>query len=392
MGSATITEEIGEGLYKAIPNFNTAPLIAEIARLEDQSANYWRELNQAIDHRKLMRRDKAMYRETLDALIQQWKDILEKKTQWPPTEAVPEDADEDENNPITGLPYTEEERQDALADEVVDKINAARDAAGMAPLTRSLTLDRQSVSELVVRSSPVDTFPDFIGRDGWLEMLARQKSIQEHGKTVRDAILDAAPGVVMDSIENAMVVGAGSSSDAIAALQRDPETWALLMSPDLNEVGASYRYNPAHPGTHLWTATAVKSLPAPAGNAAFFADPAGQALVAAMETALGPVIAAGLESGPDGGSGGGGSGEGAWQEPWQANFYYGIGAMVTGHRGSGKSMFIMRNNAQAGTSGDTEPVWPGPNATVGDNDLTWLVLAQIPDETASSLESWYDYL
>lgn len=389
MGQLVITAEIGEGLYQGIVQYETGPLLAEIEALEAQSINYWRTLNQALDHLKLLRRDQSMYRETLDALVKQWKDILEQKTQWPPPEITPEDAEEDGTNPVTGLPYTEEERQSALANETVDKINTARVAAGLAPLTRSLTLDRQSTSQLVVRSSPVAPFADFIGRDGYLEMLSRQKSIQDHGRTVQDAILEQAPGVVFDDLEEMMAVGPSSSADAIASLQRDPDSWARLMNPDLNEIGARYQYNPAHPGTHTWNVHAVKSRPAPAGNPAFFADPAGAALVTAIEDALGPLRAAGLHEGQDGGSGGGGTGGGSWNAGWQANTQYGAGATVQGHRASGSSCLCLSMNS--GLSGDTEPLWPGAGGSAGDNQIVWTVLSDIPDPTAALVNSWYGY-
>jgi uncharacterized protein YkwD len=217
----------------------------------------------------------------VNAMIDQWKEALYEKLN-PPDPMVPEEADEDGNNPATGLPYTEEEAQDALAGEVMDKINAERVARGLAPLTRSLTITRQATSDLVTRSTPLGVFPDFMGSDGYLELLNRQKSIQEHGRTIRDSFLQAAPGAVFDGIESAMNAGARTSSEVIAGLKRDPDTWAALMNPGLSEMGASYRYNPAHPGTHVWNVAAIKPRPAPAGNTAFFADPAGAALVVVL--------------------------------------------------------------------------------------------------------------
>ena len=389
MGSAVITENVGEGLYTALMVYDISQITAEIAALEAQSINYWRELNQAMDHLKLLRRDQSMYRETLDALVQQWKDILEQKTQWPPPEITPEDAEEDGTNPVTGLPYTEEERQEALANETVEKVNTARAAGGLSPLTRSLTLDRQSTSQLIVRSAPVEPFADFIGRDGYLEMLSRQKSIQDHGRTVQDAILEEAPGVVFDALEGMMAVGPSSSADAIAALRRDTDSWNRLMDPDANEIGAQYQYNPAHPGSHIWHVTAVKARPAPAGNAAFFADPAGAALVDAIEDALGPLQAGGLYEGPDGGSGGGGTGAGSWGEGWQANTQYGAGTTVQGRRASGSSCLCLSRNS--GLSGATEPLWPGAGGGAGDNQVVWTVLSDIPDPTAALVNAWYGY-
>jgi len=389
MGKLVITAEEGAGLYRGKLVHDTAALLAEKAGLEALNIAYWRQLNQALDHQKLLRRDQAMYRETLDALVQQWKDILEQKTQWPPPEIAPEDAEEDGTNPVTGLPYTDSERQEALASEAVEKINTARTAGGLSPLTRSLTLDRQSTSQIVVRSAPVAPFADFVGRDGYLEMLMRQKSIQDHGRTIQDALLEEAPGVVFDALEGMMAVGPSSSADAIAALKRDPDSWNRLMDPDVNEIGARYQYNPAQPGSHIWNVTAVKARPAPAGNAAFFADPAGAALVDAIEDALGPLQAGGLYEGPDGGSGGGGTGAGSWNAGWQANTQYGAGTTVQGRRASGSSCLCLSRNS--GLSGATEPLWPGAGGGAGDNQIVWTVLSDIPDPTAALVNAWYGY-
>lgn len=391
MGKCAITEEIGAGLYKAAIQHDTVALLGEKLRIETQMAHYWRDLNRALDHRNLLRQDRAFYGEAVYALIDQWKQALQDKTK-PPPPIVPEEADVDGNNPNTGQPYTDDERADTLENEVLDKINAERTAKGLAPLVRSLTLDAQVRNRLRDWDEPpLEQVPDLTS-DAYLQMLLRQQSIQAEGKTVHDRLLAGAAGVVANSLIEAAASGQTSSAGVIAALQRDPETWEALMHEDATEMGASYRYAPGSPTGHHWAINALTPGHVPAGNAAFFAAPAGQALIDAVNTAVGEWAGDTLAAGNDGGSGGGGSGGGSWQEPWQPNYYYGIGAMVTGHRGSGKSIFIMRNGNQAGTSGDTEPEWPGPNSIIGDGDLTWRVLAQIPDETASQLESWYDAL
>lgn len=388
MGKMTITEDVGEGLYKATLYRETKGLQAELDGLRALEKAYWRELNQALDHLKLLRRDQSMYRAQLDALIQQWKDILEQKTRWPPDPAEPEDADPNGFNPNTGEPYTDEERQDALADEMTDKINEERIASGLAPLVRSTTLDRQSTSQIAVRTQPVDVFPDFIRRDGYLEMLSRQQAIQAHGRTIHDAFLEDAPGVVFDELEEMLIAGPDSTNGMITALKRDPDSWAILMNPDLNEMGAYYQYNPAHPGTHLWNLTAAKVRGAPAGNSAFFADPAGTALISAIEDAIEPLQATALKEGKDGGSGGGGSGAGSWSEPWKANTTYGAGSNVMGKRRNGGGEVLALSGAY-GTSGDTEPLWPAPGQGVADGQMTWTVLSNIPPEVAAPIGEWY---
>lgn len=388
MGKAVITENIGEGLYKARLVYDLSAVRAKITALEAENLAYWRTLLDALNHRDALRRDRAMYRETLDAIIKQWKDAVMDKTKIPPP-IVPEEADEDDNNPETGQPYTDDERETALENEVLAKVNQARTAAGLSTLTRSTTLDNQVTNRLKDwQGAPLEALPDLTS-DAYLQMLLRQKSIQEEGRTVREALLDNAPGVTANRIIDAAASGQTSSSDVIAALQRDPETWAELMHEDATEIGARYRYNPGNPGTHNWGLAVLTPGEAPAGNPAFFAAPAGQALISAMETAIGPVKAAGLKEGSDGGSGGGGSGAGSWGEGWQASTFYASGANVQGRRSSGSSCLCMA--LRSGLSGDTQPLWPGPGGNVGDNDLTWTVLADIPDPTAILINDWYGY-
>lgn len=389
MGNAVITENIGDSLYKIRLVYDTDALVGQIAGLEAVSLAYWRELNQALDHLKLLRRDRAMNKEVLDALVQQWKDILEQKTQWPPEEIIPEEADPDGFNPNTGEPYTADERNDALAEEAVDKINTARVAAGLTPLVRSVTLDQQSLSRIEVRSEPVGVYPDFVGRDGYLEMLARQQSIQENGKTIHDSFLQEAPGVVFDSLEEFMLVGQTSSSEAVDALRRNPDVWDKLMDADAAEIGARYRYNPAHPGTHIWNVVAAKPRAAPAGNSAFFATEAGIALTNEIEAALGPTQATALSQGMNGGSGGGGSGGGNWGEPWKAENEYSIGAQVMGTR-KNNGGHVMARTRSKGLSGTEEPDWPSLGADVVDGQIVWTVMvSNLSNTTATLVNAYY---
>lgn len=388
MGKLTITENVGEGLYKGKIEYQTSGIQAELDRLQAQNLSYWRDLLNALNHRDLLRGDVAMYKETLDALIKQWKDLVLSKTKVPPP-IVPESADEDENNPETGLPYTDEERATALEEEVLSKINTARVAAGLAPFTRSSTLDTQVRNRLKDwQGVPIEDLPD-LSSDAYLQMLLRQKSIQDEGRTVRENLLANAPGVIAGNIIEAVANGQTSSADVVAALQRDSATWAQLMSADATEAGVNYRYNPGFPGTYSWGVSALTPGTVPASNPDFFAAPAGQALVAAMDSALGPLVANGLQQGPDGGSGGGGSGSGDWNAAWSPNTYYGAGTTVKGRVSDGRE-YLCRS-VMSGLSGDKEPLWPGPGGSIGDNTLIWTVLAKIPDPTAALINSWYGY-
>lgn len=387
MGKAIIVENRGSALYRATLVYDLDALRAEKTQLEVLNDDYWRLLNNALNHRNLLRQDVAMYRETLNAIIQQWKDSVMDNTKVPPP-IVPEEA-EDEKNPATGQPYTDEERETSLEAEVLTKINAVRTASGLDPFVRSETLHLQVRNRLKDwQGAPVETLPDLTS-DAYLQMLLRQQSIQEEGRTVREAILDQAPGVIARRIINAAASGQTTSDAVIAALQNDPDTWAELMDENATEAGARYRYNPGYPGTHNWGVSTLTPGTTPAGNPAFFAAPAGQALVAAMESALGPVIAAGLKEGADGGSGGGGSGSGSWNEAWSANTQYGAGTTVMGRRASGTQCLC--RSLQSGLSGDSEPLWPSPGGSTGDYQMIWTVLSDIPDSTGILINDWYGY-
>ncbi|MCB1919068.1 MAG: hypothetical protein KDJ28_03680, partial [Candidatus Competibacteraceae bacterium] len=183
--------------------------------------------------------------------------------------------------------------------------------------------------------------------------------------------------------------GQTSSTDVIGALRRDTTTWNKLMSADATEAGVRYQRNPNSAATHHWGVSALTSADVPTGNTAFFADPAGQALVAAIEGALGPVAASALHSGADGGSGGGGSGGGDWAEPWAATTYYGIGATVQGKRPGGGRDCLAKMTGRYGRSGETEPIWPSAGGAIGDFEISWTVLSDIPEETAATIDDYY---
>jgi len=388
MGKALIVEHVDSALYKARRILDTDALMAEKTRLTELDDQYWRTLNNALNHRSLLRADVSMYRETMNALIQQWQAALLTPESVPPP-IVPEGADGNGNNPATGQPYTEEERATALEEEVLDKINATRVAKALSPFALSDTLWSQLTRRMDQwGESPLELRPELSANE-MLDLLLNQQSIQDNGLTAQDILVQDAPGVVTAGITEMLVNGALTSDEAIAAMQHDPETWAQLMNPDATEAGVVYQYQPGFPGTHEWAVSAIEPVAAPAGNAAFFADPAGQALITAVETSLGSSIANGLQEGADGGSGGGGSGSGSWGEAWTASAFYGAGANVMGRRASGSCCLCQ--SLWSGLSGESEPLWPGPGTSIGDNELIWLVLSDIPDTTAALVDAWYGY-
>lgn len=381
MGKAVIVEAIGDGLYKAKPLFNTKAIQADIARLEAEKWTYWRELNKALLHAQSLRQDRAAARETVQALIQQWKQaLLDKSRPAPPI--TPKSADPNGNNPVTGLPYTDQEREDAMENEVVAAVNAERAARGLAPVGKSDFFSRQARERL--RESTA--LPQDPAADPYLGMLLRLKAIDERGHDAHDRHLAVATGAVAATLSEVHAAGQTGSDDAVSAWRNDPETWDALMDPSLTQIGTGYRYAEASPATHHWNVIAAQLAPAP-NNTAFFASPAGQALVADVTAFAGAERASSLQHGASAGDKGGGSGGGSWAQGWKASTLYGIGATVMGHRGEDDDCLCMC--LRYGKSGTTEPRWPGPGMSIGDEEILWTVLGNLQSATSKLIKMYY---
>ncbi len=384
MGNAIITENVGEGLYKARIVYDMTALDTELEKLKKASEGYWRELNQALDNRTALRKDKAAAGATLNALIELWKaNVLQKLQPVPPV--VPEDADPDGKNPATGQPYTDAERKAAVKAEVLTKINAERTAAGLSPLTESTAFNDAANIWNAARGTQGGSGGFTPGTaDGYLETLLRMKSIQEDGKTEHDRILASIPGAVIVKSGEANGAGLFSSDAVVQAWKADPDTWVAIMDPDATRLGVDYDYQPQHPAANLWSAVTAKLADTPPGNSDFFASPAGQDLIDHVASTRGQAAADALYSSAQD------VGGGTWQENWQPNTFYGAGATVKGTVGGGGND-ILAQSLGSGTSGETQPLWPGAGGYAGDGGLTWLVLSDIPPRITIAVDGYYGW-
>lgn len=386
MGNAVITQAMGSGLYKAQRTFETDHLTAEKNRMTALNDQYWRTLNDALDVVIALRKERAAAKETVTALIQQWIDVVRDKTK-PIPPITPEEADEDGNDPVTGLPYTDDDRATALEQELLEKINTERIAQGLDPFsgfsTRLVTSVRNRLKDW---SGPaVETLPD-LQSDAYLQMLLRQKSISDEGARVQDRILSALPASLIDRADDAQAAGQQTSDEVIAAWKRDGDTWAGLMRPETTDIGLGYHYAPQFPATHMWSAVTAMILDSP-DNTAFFANPAGSDLLDYVSDTLGPDAADAME-------GGGETGGGQWiAESWSANTYYGIGATIMAKRtpANGGNELLAMTVGTSGLSGSTEPLWPGPGSGIGDYQLVWRVTADIPKPIADPVSAYYGW-
>lgn len=386
MGNAVIVANIGAGLYRARIVYDTTAIQTEIDRLEAQSLNYWRLLNRALDTRIELRGDKHAAKETLDALIKQWEtDLLDKTQPVPPV--VPDDADNG-NNPITGNPYTDEERATALKNEVVSKVNAERAGLGLDPLTPSASLNNYTQTWNAQRAGGGAGLPADASSDEYMQHLLRLKAIDDRGRNIHDRLLADIPAAVMSRSFGANAAGQMSSDEALASWRRDPDTWAGLMHPDATEIGANYHYVAQHPATQMWSAVAAVLAPVPSQNAGFFASAAGADLLNHISTTVSPAAADALKQGANGGSGGGGSGGGSWTAGWSANTEYGAGASIQGRRSDGGGN-VLAQALNSGVSGSSQPLWPGAGGYAGDGTITWVVIAEIPQSKAGAVADYY---
>lgn len=240
MGLATITQNIGEGLYKVWLDYDISKLDAEIARLEEDQTRYFSLLNKALDTLKDARRATGEANEAVSAVIEQWKNALITATQQNPPQLPPPVL----NDPETGEPWVDPDR--AQDTPLFDAINAARTTAGAPALSR--------VSEI-----------DYAVR-------AQLRNIAATGSVSKlDGNQDAggrlwAFGYGYDAVVGArelLALGAVSPDDAVAQWLRLPENRAILLDDDYTDAGVAYLYAPESAYSHLWGAifTAPGSLP-----------------------------------------------------------------------------------------------------------------------------------
>lgn len=374
MGKMIITEAVGEGLYRGKLQHNKTALLAEKARLEALNNDYWRQMNDALDVLIALRKERAMARETLDAIIKQWQQALDEKLK-PAPPLVPTEANPDGTNPATGQPYTDAERADALEKELRDEINAERALRSRSPLNLDTALSQHSRQR-------IDSWGD---ADPYRSLLKVQ-SLDDAGRRAADRALESAHRAVIRQAEDAIAVGQTSIRGVVDAWKRDTDTWEAMMQPNITALGVGYQRRTDLPGTHGYTAMTAEYADAPAQNTAFFASSAGAALLDDVTQTMGEDAADALK-----GSGGGGGDAGQWSEAWQANHEYGVGATVMGTRANNGGKILAKNMGSMGLSGSSQPRWPGPGASVADYELVWSVLSDIKEQTALGIQQFYGW-
>lgn len=142
MGLATITENLGEGLYRVKLQYDQTALERELAALNTAEDAYLLLVAKAIDTRDQLENDTILARDAVNAVIQQWQDALIKRGQEQPGELVPDDP----TDPETGLPWEDPDR--AQEAPLLAAINAARTATGVGTVSRDSDLDAACLAHL----------------------------------------------------------------------------------------------------------------------------------------------------------------------------------------------------------------------------------------------------
>lgn len=146
MGRAVITEKIREGLYKIKPLYNTAPLEAELSKIDAAIAKYAEDYNKALVSIAGLEEGRDAAKEAVNDVMQNWFDGLISKDN-PSPEDFPE-------SPIIGQSASQYQ-----ATRLLEIINAARDTISVDALDRVSVLDntiRYALESLINSNSESD--------------------------------------------------------------------------------------------------------------------------------------------------------------------------------------------------------------------------------------------
>lgn len=249
MGSVRILSHRGGALYRATPVYDFTALDSEVSKLTAQSAQSALVTFRALNAITALEEDVAVARIALNAVIQQWLDGLIRDL----NDVPPELAPPTENDPETGLPWTDPADAQMLA--LFEAINAARAAASVSALTRNADLDRAAINHL--RDQAYTLRSGHIGSG----------SSYPADRVVRANYLAAAVG-------ETLAYGNVTAASVIADWQEQNSD--TLLDSDYVDVGVAYVYEANYPHTHLWAA--VYAQPGTPPTAAQYGDdPATQA-------------------------------------------------------------------------------------------------------------------
>lgn len=234
MGRAIIVANLGDGLYRARPVYDTRVIDKELARLNEETANYSSVLLKALNTLSLLEDEESIAVAAMSAVIRQWKQEL--LSSGSPPEITPPTEDD----PETGLPWDPSDK--AQEGPLFDAINAARTGAGHAALTRDDDLD-------------------FAARRHVYDMSGRKLMGHIGGDKSVPSSRVASTGYQADFVVELLSCGALTATSAANA-------WSInssypLFSDVVTQVGVAYTYSTNHPATHLWVAVLAHPDPDP---------------------------------------------------------------------------------------------------------------------------------
>lgn len=230
MGQAVITENLGEGLYRARLRYDVERINAEIDRLTTEQTQYWTLVLNALRTVDQCRQAKSDARAGMDEIIAQWKDALISKL----NEAPPEIPPDDPLDPGTGEPWEDPDR--AQDEPLLEAINAARVTASVDAVTRHADLDRSLLIHL--RN---------LAATGSTQALGLSGSTPETRAASAGYVYDPEIGV-------GLLLGFGTRTVAatVAKWTANSSQQAVLIDDHYTECGVAYVYAPENPYSHLW--------------------------------------------------------------------------------------------------------------------------------------------
>jgi len=228
MGRAIITENIGEGLYRIKPLYDTTALEKELADLQAAETAYSAMLVKAVNSRDLLADDANIARASMNAILQQWIDGIIAAGDEEPEPIEPDDP----NDPETGLPWIDPDR--AQEAPLLAMINAARTAASVGTVSRDDDLDDACLAHL-----------RYQGGNGSMGHTGQWRSKPSDRATQQGYYRP-------DVIYELLAYGETSPARVMSRWEREPATWADLLADDVTHAGVAHVYARAHPGSYLW--------------------------------------------------------------------------------------------------------------------------------------------
>jgi len=249
MGRARIISNIGIGLYTATPLYDTTALERELSELNAAATQYQTIITRAMLTRLSLIDDAQIARTAINTVLQQWKDKLIAKgneNPGPLTPPVP-------NDPETGLPWIDPDR--AQEGPLFDAINAARTAASVGTVARDNDLDAACLAHLRNQA-----YSRRMGHSG------------AYGSTPSDRA--TANGYYRPTtIYELLAYGPATPAAVVNDWQKDPQTWANLISGSVINAGVAHIYASEHPCSYLW-AVLLASAKSDPSSVEYETDPA----------------------------------------------------------------------------------------------------------------------